>query len=98
MKGHIKPVLDEDGYVFVVGPLDGPHSMMWRVWADKNSNVYLTPRPPPGQTLRFKVSLHTPRPYSPLGVNSNKGTKRDTGSQRSRSFRPGSLSEPSACR
>lgn len=34
----------------------------------------------------------------PQGVNSNKGTKRDTGGQRSSSFRPGSLSEPAACR
>jgi hypothetical protein len=28
----------------------------------------------------------------------HKGTKRDIGGQRSRSFRPGSLSDPSACR
>ena len=33
-----------------------------------------------------------------LGVISNKGTKRDIGGQRGRSFRPGPLSDPSACR
>ena len=38
-----------------------------------------------GRTMEWRVFLH-------------KGTKRDTGGQRSRSFRPGSLSEPSACR
>lgn len=31
-------------------------------------------------------------------VNSNKGTKRDIGGQLARSFRPGSLRDPSACR
>jgi hypothetical protein len=70
MKGELKPVLDEDGYAFVVGPLDGPHSMIWRLWADRKSNVYLTPRPPAGQKLRLKVSFHTPTDRWPLGARS----------------------------
>ena len=75
MKGELKPVLDEDGYAFMIGPLDGPHSMIWRLWADKKSNVYLTPRQQPGPNLFFKMTFHTPTTRWPLGARNESITK-----------------------
>lgn len=63
---------------------DQPHSMIWRMWADRRSNVYLGPRPQPGRMPAVKVSLHCPTGRWPNG-------KRHVGqtSEHMRETRPG---------
>lgn len=69
MRGDKKDILDRDGYVFMIGAPGTPHSMIWRLWADRKSNVYLAPREQGSrQPLKMKTSFHVPTERWPRGA------------------------------
>ena len=73
MRGDKKDLLGRDGYAFLIGNPDAEHSMIWRLWADKKSNVFLSVRQNnANQTLAFKTTFHEPNKDHP-NLNRHEG-------------------------